>query len=514
MNGRWILMYLPLFAFGLVGLAGCGDDDDDVLPPVGVVMEPDAGPGSMDAGTGGPDAGQGSPDAGTGSMDGGTPGPDAGGEGEDAERFVGNFPGAAVSLWPPYSVAKIERTDSNTLPVIEPDDEVISERYYFWDYWPLRNQDGSITVIDGEVMIIGLSAPRAGNIPGERHGLAAWRYFVSSDEGWSYGGPVFPEGTPVGDRQWAGDAVYDPETSRVSFYYTALGELEPLPDEDESPTGAADGYEDAKRTGPTIVRQQIVETSAQLVTTGTVPQFAAFGPHRVILDADGEFYATAELARENNSLYVFRDPWYFEDPESDYRFLLFSASIGFQTGPKSGAVGMAVFDESQSRWRAISPIIAAIETNSQLERPHIVYRDGRYFLFFSSHEFTFGGEDPGPEGLYGFYADRVRGRYVPLNEGGLVLANPEEAPLQTYSYTVLPGGLVSSFINYFNLGEVTLEQISEQTREWQRERFGGTPAEPYFLDIGDRGTMLEGTMPVGMLPQGVERLAEALRGGS
>jgi levansucrase len=297
----------------------------------------------------------------------------------------------------------------------------------------------------------------------------------------------------------------------VTFYYTALGMLEPLPDDPESPTNAADGYEDVRRTGPSIARQQIVTTTAQLNRMGGAIEFQAFTPHEAILDADGDFYATAENARDEGALYVFRDPWYLEDPESDREFLLFAGAAGFQTGPKSGVVGLAVFDEERSEWRLLPPLLAGMETNSQLERPHLVHKDGRYFMFFSSHEFTFGTENPGPEGLYGFQADNLRGRYTPLNEGGLVLANPRSAPLQTYSYYVLPGGAVTSFVNYINLGDVTLEEISTQSREWQKERFGGTPAEPFYVDIAsDTTTYIDGPPPARVLPAGVEAFVEAL----
>lgn len=428
-----------------------------------------------------------------------------------ASNFYGLFPGEAVSLWPPYTIERIARDDSNTLPVLDfqHGDEVISDAYYFWDFWPLRNRDGSIAVLDGRVVILGLSAPREGNIPGERHAIARWRYFYSDGEDWVDGGLVFPEGSAVGGRQWAGSAVYEQENERVDFYYTALGELEPLPDGSDSPTNAADGFEDASRTGPTIVRQQIVQTSANLVRSADKIWFMNFDEHEVILDADGEFYATAEQARDTGALYVFRDPWYFEDPQSERRFLLFSGAAGFQTGPKSGVVGLAAYDPQTDEWQLLAPIVAAMDTNSQLERPHLIYEDGRYRLFFSSHEFTFAEGIAKPEGLYGFYSTNLWGHYLPLNEGGLVLANPAEAPLQTYSYTVLPGGLVTSFVNYVNLGDVTLSGISEQTRQWQRERFGGTPAEPFYLQIGSRETeLLE--MPPADLPRGVAQLARTL----
>lgn len=40
---------------------------------------------------------------------------------------------------------------------------------------------------------------------------------------------------------------------------------------------------------------------------------------------------------------------------------------------------------------------------------------------------------PGPGGLYGFVAGSLRANYRPLNDGGLVVANPPQEPNQAYS---------------------------------------------------------------------------------
>jgi len=435
-------------------------------------------------------------------------------QGTDAESFVGNFPSASITMWPYYTVDAIEVDGNNTDAVIAFDGEVISETHYVWDFWPLRTPNGEVALVDGRTVMFALAAPRAGNVPGERHAIATWRMFTSTGNGWIDGGDVFVGEEPVGNRQWAGSAVLDTQTQRVDLYYTALGDLEPLPDDPESPTNAADGYEDARNGGPSIVRQQIAATSARLVNgPGGAFQLDGFTQHEVLLDPDGELYTTADQAKDKGTLHVFRDPWYFEDPESERRYLLFSASPGFRTGAKEGCVGLAVWDEETFEWRSLPPLVGAFGTNSQLERPHIVYREGRYHMFFSSHEFTFAGEDRPPEGLYGFFAEKLRGHYRPLNDGGLVLANPPEAPLQAYSYTVLPGGVVTSFVNYIDLGGVTLEGIGDQTRQWQIDHFGGTPAEPDYLVIEDGSTRRLQFSPALGVPRGTETYARALGGG-
>ena len=58
---------------------------------------------------------------------------------------------------------------------------------------------------------------------------------------------------------------------------------------------------------------------------------------------------------------------------------------------------------------------------------------------------------PGPDGLYGFAAGSLRGNYRPLNDGGLVVANPPQEPNQAYSWLVLPDFSVLSFVDTFDL---------------------------------------------------------------
>ena len=53
-------------------------------------------------------------------------------------------------------------------------------------------------------------------------------------------------------------------------------------------------------------------------------------------------------------------------------------------------------------WELRSPILEGVGTNQELERPHVVVQDGRYYLFLSSHEHTFAEGLEGYDALYGF----------------------------------------------------------------------------------------------------------------
>ena len=141
--------------------------------------------------------------------------------------------------------------------------------------------------------------------------------------------------------------------------------------------------------------------------------------------------------------------------------------------------------------------------NQELERPHIVPRDGRYYLFVSSHAHTFAPGLSGFDGLYGFVADSLRGQYRPLNDTGLVVTNPENAPFQAYSWLAFSHGeelLVSSFFNYYDYDRPSMDDVALLSEAEQRRRFGGTLAPTLRLTVeGDR-TRVQGKLDYGHLP--------------
>lgn len=85
-------------------------------------------------------------------------------------------------------------------------------------------------------------------------------------------------------------------------------------------------------------------------------------------------------------------------------------------------------------------------------------------------------------------SDSLFGEYRPLNGSGLVLANPDEEPLQSYSWFVTRELLVSSFVDFSGLKG---EPIPANTDEANR-LFGGVPAPLLKLTIdGDRCELAE-----------------------
>ncbi|MFP9061076.1 glycoside hydrolase family 68 protein [Natrialbaceae archaeon A-chndr2] len=408
----------------------------------------------------------------------------------------------APSGWSPEQARRIERTPETTAPIVYPADEDDGSGLHIWDTWFLRTRDGSIATIDGWRVLFSLTAP-ADLLPGKRHDVARIRYFYSRDgQTWHCGGTLFEEGTAFGSRQWAGSALYDDGT--VYCFYTAAG----------------------SREGPLSYHQRLAVGAGGSVETDETG-LEILGPfdHQIMLEADGDRYETE--AQSRGMIYTFRDPWFFEDPETGATHLLFEANTpvpedadccnGDPTRQEfNGSIGLATSPTGDpTQWQFEDPLIDAVCVNQELERPHLIVRDGRYYLFISSHRHTF---EPGLEGfdaLYGFVAESLRGPYRPLNDSGLVLTNPAAAAYQTYSWLAYPHReeiLVSSFLNYYNLEGLSIDEVGNLPPEAQFERFGGTLAPTVRLTLDGDRTAVRGTLDHGHLPTPEEDLPPTLRG--
>lgn len=403
----------------------------------------------------------------------------------------------AWSRWQQSAVENITRTPETVAPPVRADRADVFDpapERHVWDTWPLRNRHGEIATVDGWQVLISLTAP--GDVaPGDRHDIAEHRYFVSQDgRNWQDGGPLFDE-APLGTRQWAGSALLD--EGELYLYYTAAG------DEDTDEL--------------TYTQRLAVAHGGRLDSSGE--RLTVEGPwsHEILLEPDGDWYETE--GQSDEMTYTFRDPWFFADPETGDSYLLFESNTPVDSkecgGDRdqqafNGCVGLAVSPSGDLLdWEFRPPIFDSVCVNQEIERPHLVVRDGQYYLFVSSHVDTFAPGLAGYDGLYGFVADSVGGDYQPLNDSGLVLTNPATAPFQAYSWLVIPCGdelLVEGFVNYPELAVETLEEIAALSDAEQQKRFAGTLTPTLRLEIeGDR-TRIVGQFDPWQMPATSESL--------
>ena len=404
---------------------------------------------------------------------------------KDFNRCLNQSINAVPSRWTRAQTEDIEITMGNSAPIIRGDIPRTSEDLWIWDMWPLMEKDGSIAVLPGGWRVLfALSAPRS-VLPDRRHDVARIAYFYSRDgSNWIQGGLVFEEGTAFGSRQWAGSAMID--NGRIYYFYTASG----------------------RRGESTITyEQRIALSSSGFVSDLDGVRLVNFAPHEIILEPDGVLYQTLAQSQVGDApiIYAFRDPWFFKDPATGCEYLLFEGNIAgtyldVNCGPDvpaesrfyTGNIGIALLrNESFSSWQLLPALLEAGCTNQQTERPHIVVSNGLYYLFTDSHRFTFApGTNAGPDGLYGFYAGSLRGNYVPLNNGGLVVANPIEEPNQAYSWLVLPDFSVLSFVDTYDLQGITTAELATLPESFQVEHFGGSLAPTLQLRVSGNMTQI------------------------
>ena len=403
---------------------------------------------------------------------------------------------AEWSRWTREQAAGIMRTPETVTPVIEPPDVDPASDVHVWDTWLLRDRHGRVATVDGWRVLFSLTAP-ADLLPGKRHDVAEIRYFYSRDgREWHSGGVVF-DGGALGQRQWAGSAVT--LGGDLYLYYTAAGD---------------------RQAGELTYSQRVAVAHGGTVETSAEGVHIA-GPfrHEVLLEPDGTWYEQASQSR--GMIYTFRDPWFFTDPATGETTLLFEANVPVPESSDAccgdagqqgfnGCVGLAVSpDGDPLEWELRPPILDSVCVNQELERPHVVLDDGRYYLFVSSHMHTFAPGLSGYDALYGFVADSLRGTYRPLNGSGLVVTNPANVPFQAYSWMAFPHQgevLVQSFFNYYDFAGESLDGIADLPVFEQRRRFGGTLGPTVRLGVAGEETWIRGTLAHWHIPATEETL--------
>ncbi|MDZ7588351.1 MAG: glycoside hydrolase family 68 protein [Parasphingorhabdus sp.] len=364
------------------------------------------------------------------------------------------------SAWTTSHVKAIASQNVARVPLITPADVApLLPGIMLWDMWPVQNPDGSIAEIAGGSLWMALSAVDHGD-PARRHFEARIRLLHRIDEQWSDWGHALPDQETPYEREWAGTALLN--NGVIMLYFTAAGDA-----------ATPGGYQ-----------QKLYEAQGNLRSDGHIDWAV---PQQSLIN-DGQYYELADQQfGEPGKIVAFRDPAYFRDPADGNEYLIFSASLAGSQSEYNGAVGIAKRNGPDG-WALLPPIAHADNLNNEMERAHVVAKDGLYYLFWVTQEGTFNPHGPlGPTGLYGMVANSLRGEYRALNGSGLVLANPPEEPSQTYSWHVTKELLVSSFIDHWGLNGRKLEGDNALAAE----SFGGTPAP--FLKLwldGDRAGLV------------------------
>lgn len=376
-----------------------------------------------------------------------------------------------VSLWTAAHVAAIADIPLPQAPPINADAAVpLLSGHDLWDLWPLQNRDGSVAgIADGELWMI-LSAPRQPD-PGMRHDIARTRLIFRQGSAWHDLGLLFPDDLNPGSREWSGSALYDARSGNVTAYFTAAGRREE----------ATSSFE-----------QRLFQTTGTLDLSGALPAIKGWSSVEPLVVNDGTHYV--DLATDQGrpgSIRGFRDPYWFRDPFDGRAYILFTGSQPGGVADCSGVVGIAVAQDAdgQTGFELLPPIVSADGVANEMERPHMLVRDGLYYLFWSSQNSVFAANGPkGPTGLYGMVGRSATGPFEPLNGTGLVIANPAEEPRQAYCWHVLDTLEVASFVDHWGLQG----RDPASDPDLNRAQFGGTIAPMLKIEIDGVTTKLVG----------------------
>jgi len=381
------------------------------------------------------------------------------------DEALGTLP---TSVWHPACVARIVEKWPHVIPLIRRSDVVgIIPGYDLWDMWPVQNVDGTTTCFDGWTVWLMLSAPLQPD-PESRHHRARIRLVTEKEGVWKDCGNLLPDTANPGSREWAGSALFDAASGRLTLFYTAAGlrgELKPT------------------------VAQRLLQLSAQLtVLDGQAAAVAWTDPFESVCSDGYHYVIVGAVEGEPGAIKGFRDPAHFRDPATGADYLFFTGSLQSSVSDWNGVIGVARASSAyHDSWDLLPPVLSAEGLNNELERPVMVARDGRYYLFWSTQRKVFAPGPSGPNGLYGAVGESPLGPFVPLNGTGLVAANPADAPFQSYSWWVTSNLTAHSFADLIGVsgaGDVVNDP------EWRRGHFAGGPAPVFRLHLdGDHASV-------------------------
>jgi len=399
-----------------------------------------------------------------------------------------------TATWKRADALKVRPDPTTTTPRVDENFPIMTDKVWIWDTWPMTDLSARPITYKGWKVIFSLTAPRS-IFFGDRHWQARIGYFYSKTgtaADWKYGGHLFPDGYSRGSREWAGTAILTGKNT-VSAFYTASGK-------------------DNGGINNTDFLQRLAMSQGQIHADSNGVWFTGFRTHRIIAEADGRYYQTAEQSASGGIIYAFRDPYVFRDPKDKKIYALFEGNTAGVAGdyvckPRdlgtlppgqkevpadaknfTGNIGlMQATDATMTKWKLLPPLLSANCVNQQTERPHVIFRNGDYYLFTISHTFTYAPGLTGPDGVYGFVGPALRSDYKPMNGSALVLGNPADAPLQQYSHEVMPNLMVQSFID-------TVPTAAGGVR------YGGTLARTTQLQIDGANSYIDRQLAYGYIP--------------
>ncbi|EHN58162.1 GW dipeptide domain-containing protein [Oenococcus kitaharae] len=104
----------------------------------------------------------------------------------------------------------------------------------------------------------------------------------------------------------------------------------------------------------------------------------------------------------------------------------------------NSVIGLIKLNDDNSVDTVMAPMITATLASEELERPSIVFLNGKYYLFTSTRigrSSINNSDDANNVMMLGFVSDTINGQYRPLNGNGLVVSSSQPSNSRTFNYS-------------------------------------------------------------------------------
>jgi len=145
-----------------------------------------------------------------------------------------------------------------------------------------------------------------------------------------------------------------------------------------------------------------------------------------------------------------RDPYIFKDHDRYYMFICASSRV---PGNYQGCVGLAVADSIAGPYNLLPPAVEApVDAGDwpyyHMERPQVIYKGGKYHLFFSCFKMFMNPEwlkklkhkRVTNSSLYWYIADDIAGPYTPVDEKEYIVIGSEKTGLYGINFLETSSG--------------------------------------------------------------------------
>ena len=368
----------------------------------------------------------------------------------------------------------VRQADSiDQLPVVE-DDEVVpvADGIDIWDSWPIRNTDGSIADVCGQVVWVALAAPAVGD-PGLRHDIAEHRAFLLARRRL-----VRRSRSAVSRRR----APRQPPVGRID-------RARRRPPDRLLHADAAPGF-----------RQRLAAATATVDCVGGLPRFVDWSEAR----RDPAARSRALRHRRPDSgepgfIKAFRDPFPFVDPASGEQYLFFTGSLSPASSTptstaRSGSPGAAATRSTTGNCSIRSSLPTASTTSWSARTWSCT--TGCYYLFISTQSRTFHPDVRRRPGCTASSPTPCSVRTDRSTGTARVFVNPPSRPRQAYSWLVLNDLSVVGFVDAYGYDGDTDEMVLTERRDARRAEFGGTFSPTVHIGLdGDRARLASSWNP-------------------